>query len=60
MDRMIHIDRHEESTGASMQFFNASAQKQTSNEWNATLMEMQVFINRSVKTSNFTIYLLIK
>jgi len=32
--------------------------KQVNNEWNATLMEMKVFIKRSAKTSNFTIYLL--
>jgi hypothetical protein len=34
--------------------------KQVNNKWNETLMEMQVFINRSVKTSNFTIYILFK
>jgi hypothetical protein len=34
--------------------------KPVNNEWNATFMEMQVFINRSVKTSNFTIYVLFK
>jgi hypothetical protein len=34
--------------------------KQVNNEWNATFMEMQVFINRFVKTSNFTIYILFK